>query len=61
MLFRSCAAYAALEAVFGTEAGRAYCRRFTEEQLSRSVHIVWNTGGRMVPEEERAAYRSTRL
>lgn len=57
----ACAAYAALEAVFGTEAGRAYCRRFTEEQLSRSVHIVWNTGGRMVPEEERAAYRSTRL
>ncbi|MBR3437765.1 MAG: pyridoxal-phosphate dependent enzyme, partial [Lachnospiraceae bacterium] len=32
---------------------------FTEKQLENAVHIVWATGGSMVPAEERSGYLST--
>ena len=56
----SCAAYAAPEALFATEEGRQYLHShgIAAEQ---ATHIVWATGGRLVPPEVREHYRNTYL
>jgi len=56
----SCAAYAAPEALFATEEGRQYLQThgISPEQ---ATHIVWATGGRLVPPDVREIYRNTYL
>lgn len=41
-----------------TQQTPAYRERFSAEALSNATHIVWATGGSMVPPDERAAYLS---
>ncbi|MEA4966176.1 MAG: D-serine ammonia-lyase [Oscillospiraceae bacterium] len=56
----SCAAYAAPAALFSTEAGARYLETHCGT-LAHATHIVWSTGGRLVPAEIREAYRNTYL
>jgi len=58
----SCAAYAAPEALFSTEAGHAYLeRQKLTAHMENATHIVWSTGGRLVPADVREKYRNTHL
>ena len=56
----SCAAYAVPEKLFGTDTGWNYCKA-RNIPLQNATHIVWATGGRLVPEDIREAYRNTYL
>jgi D-serine dehydratase len=58
----SCAAFAAPEALFSTEEGRAYLEKYgLTEKLPCSTHILWATGGRLVPDEIWAKYMDTHI
>ena len=58
----SCAAYAAPEALFSTETGRAWLdAQGLTPHLDQATHIVWSTGGRLVPPDVREKYRNTHL
>ncbi len=58
----SCAAFAAPEDLFSTDAGRAYLEAHgLTDKLADSTHIVWSTGGRLVPPDVREKYRNTPL
>ena len=56
----ACAAYAVPEKLFGSDAGWNYCLS-RDIRLANAVHIVWATGGRLVPEDIRETYRNTYL
>ena len=58
----SCAAYAAPEALFSTETGRTWLdAQGLTPHLDQTTHIVWSTGGRLVPPDVREKYRNTHL
>lgn len=59
----SCAAFQGPAALWQREETRTYCveHGLTEEVLQSATHIVWATGGSLVPEEIRVAYRNTFL
>lgn len=58
----ACAAYGALRGLFATPAGRGYLESHgLLPRLQGSTHIVWATGGRLVPPETREAYQNTCL
>lgn len=56
----SCAAYAPLVALFSTEDGADYLCHCGDSQAN-ATHIVWSTGGKLVPADVREKYRSTYL
>lgn len=56
----ACAAYAVPEKLFGSDTGWNYCRKHNLP-LANATHIVWATGGRLVPEDVREQYRNTYL
>ena len=44
--------------LLGTEAGRAHVeRRGLAEHLASATHVIWTTGGRLVPPEQHEAHR----
>jgi D-serine dehydratase len=58
----ACAAYAAPQALLKTQAGREYLSSHgLAEKMDRSTHIIWATGGRLVPQAVRQQYRSAYL
>ena len=59
----SCAAFQGPAALCRREETRAYCAAhgLTDQVLANAAHIVWATGGSLVPEEIRTAYLHTFL
>jgi len=58
----SCAAYAAPEALFGSEDGKAWLAEHgLTDKLDCATHIIWSTGGKLVPADIREKYRNTYL
>ena len=58
----SCAAYAVPEALFGSDAGKAWlAEQGLTDKLNCATHIVWSTGGKLVPADVREKYRTTYL
>ena len=53
-----CAALQGPRMLLNTPAGRAYCK---DLPMQNATHILWATGGRLVPESIREEYRATRL
>lgn len=56
----ACAAFQGPRLLFSTEAGQSY---LTEHSIrpENITHVLWATGGRLVPDETRAAYKNTYL
>lgn len=54
----SCAAFSGPVKIISNEFAEKYCEMnaLTEEKLAEAVHIVWSTGGSMVPEDVMAEY-----
>lgn len=58
----ACAAFQGPVMLGGSAAAQAYIRDHgLAEKMRNAAHIVWATGGRLVPEDIRAAYRETYL
>jgi D-serine dehydratase len=58
----ACAAFAGPKGLFAYPEGEAYLEKHgLAPHMDDAVHIAWLTGGSLVPEEARQAYRGTRL
>lgn len=58
----ACAAFAGPKGLFAYPEGKAYLEKHgLAPHMDDAVHIAWLTGGSLVPEEARQAYRGTRL
>lgn len=58
----SCAAFHTPYLLFNTDEGKEYLEKYNlVDKLENSTHIVWSTGGKLVPEEIRKAYINTYL
>jgi D-serine dehydratase len=55
-IFLEPSATAGFPGYYLTQQNKEYITRFSSESLVNSVHIVWATGGSMVPPEEREKY-----
>lgn len=58
----ACAAFAGPKGLFAYPEGKAYLEKHgLAPHMDDAAHIAWLTGGSLVPEEARQAYRGTRL
>ena len=58
----SCAAFHTPYLLFGTKEGKEYLSKHNlTDKLANATHIVWSTGGKLVPNDIREAYKNTYL
>jgi len=58
----SCAAFHTPYLLFNSGEGKKYLEKHNlTDKLENSTHIVWSTGGKLVPDEIRKAYINTYL
>ena len=58
----SCAAFHTPYLLFGTKEGKEYLSKHNlTDKLANATHIVWSTGGKLVPDDIREAYKNTYL
>lgn len=58
----SCAAFNTPYLLFNTKEGKEYLKKHNlEDKLENAAHIIWSTGGKLVPEDIREAYKNTYL
>lgn len=58
----SCAAFLTPYLLFGTKEGKEYLSKHNlTDKLANATHIVWSTGGKLVPDDIREAYKNTYL
>ena len=58
----SCAAFHGVTGIMNKEETAGFLKKHRlSEKMENAVHIVWATGGKLVPEEIREEYRNTFL
>ena len=58
----SCAAFLTPYLLFSTKEGKEYLSKHNlTDKLANATHIVWSTGGKLVPDDIREAYKNTYL
>ena len=58
----SCAAFHTPYLLFGTKEGKEYLSKHNlTDKMANATHIVWSTGGKLVPDDIREAYKNTYL